>query len=226
MNDRFLKLYFGRIKPVFFFLLLLWVVFLFEYVSKISLVRFGVYPRKIDGLLGVFVSPLVHGGLKHIFANSVSLLTLMSLLFYGYKKIAKEVFTWIYFLSGAYVWVFARSSYHIGASGIVYGLIGFIVLAGVLSKDVRLMAISLLVIVVNAGFIWGIMPLVEGVSWESHLSGLVVGLVLAIFFKKEYKKRRREKVVENPISFTSDSVDSFSYNLIEKEKTVGDKNLQ
>ncbi len=218
MNNKFAQLYLGRIKPVFFFLVLIWLVFLFEKAANLSLVRFGVYPRKLDGLLGVFMSPLIHGGWDHIFANSVSLLTLMSLLFYGYRKLAKEVFTWIYFLSGIYVWIFARPSFHIGASGIVYGLIGFIVLAGILSRNIRLMSISLLVIMLNAGFMWGIFPLVEGVSWESHLSGFIIGLVLAVFFKGDYEKPKRTVVKDDPISFTSDEIVTYSYTIVKKEE--------
>ena len=218
MSNRYFKLYFQRIKPVFFFLLFIWLVFLFEKAANFSLVRFGVYPRTLDGLLGVFTSPLIHGGWEHIFANSVSLLTLMSLLFYAYRKLAKEVFTWIYLLSGIYVWIFARPSFHIGASGIVYGLIGFIVLAGILSRNIRLMSISLLVIMLNAGFLWGIFPLVEGVSWESHLSGLIIGLVLAVFFKNDYEKPQRTPFQEDPISFTSDEIITYTYIIVKEEK--------
>ena len=194
------------------------MVFLFEKASQLSFARFGVYPRKLEGLVGVFMGPLIHGGWAHISANSISILTLMSLLFYAYRKISKEVFTWIYFSSGVYVWIFARSSYHIGASGVVYGLIGFIILAGILSKNIRLIAISLLVIMVNAGFLWGIFPLEEGISWESHLSGLIIGLILAVFFKKDYEKTKRKPPPESPISFTSDQFDSFSYQVTAKKE--------
>jgi len=217
LNNKFLNLYIGRIKPVFFFIALIWIVFLLEKATKLNFVRFGVFPRKSDGIIGIFTSPLIHGGWEHIFANSLSLLTLMSLLFYAYRKIAKEVFTWIYFLSGIYVWIFARPSFHIGASGVVYGLIGFLVLAGVLSKNIRLLSISLLVIMVNAGFLWGIFPLIEGVSWESHLSGLIIGLVLAIFFRKEYKKTTLKEKSEAPISFTSNKSITFSYTITKNE---------
>jgi membrane associated rhomboid family serine protease len=202
------------------------MVFFFEKAAHISLVRFGVYPRRVEGLLGIFMSPLIHGGWEHIFANSVSLLTLMSLLFYAYRKIAKEVFTWIYFLSGIYVWIFARPSFHIGASGVVYGLIGFIVLAGILSKNIRLMAISLLVIMINAGFLWGLLPLQKGVSWESHLSGLIIGLVLAVFFRVDYQKPKRKEIPEEPISFTSENITTFTYTIVkESSKDETNNNL-
>lgn len=228
MNNKYFNFYLERIKPVFFFLALLWIVFLLEQALHLSFVKLGVYPRTMEGLLGVFTSPFIHGDLEHIFANSVSLFTLMSLLFYAYRKVAKEVFSWIYFLSGIYVWIFARPSYHIGASGIVYGLIGFLILSGILSKNVRLMALSLLVIVGNAGFFWGIFPLIDGVSWESHMSGLVIGLILALFFKQDYKKVKPAQKDVDPVSTTSDGFYTYSYTLTKekKEKTVGDKNPQ
>jgi hypothetical protein len=91
---------------------------------------------------------------------------------------------WIYFLSGFFVWIIARDAYHIGASGVVYGLVSFLFISGIVRKDTRSIAISLIILIMYRGMIYGLFPGDNSISWESHLMGAGVGLVAAIYFRK------------------------------------------
>ena len=145
----------------------------------------GLYPRKLSGLQGILFSPLIHGDYKHIIANSFPLLVLGTGLFYFYREVAFRVFILSYFMTGLYVWIAARESYHIGASGLIYSLVGFLFLSGILRKHLGLMAISLIIVFQYGSMIWGIFPMEERVSWESHLLGLVAGMTWAVVYRKE-----------------------------------------
>ncbi len=166
-------------------LLLIWIVFILDQSLALDLHYHGLFPRKISGLQGILFSPLIHGDYKHIIANSFPLLVLGTGLFYFYREVAFRVFFLSYFMTGLYVWIAARESYHIGASGLIYSLVGFLFLSGILRKHLGLMAISLLIVFQYGSMIWGIFPMEERVSWESHLLGLVAGMTWAVVYRKE-----------------------------------------
>lgn len=170
------------------FLLLLWIIFLVDSSLKLDLVYHGLFPRKISGLQGILFGPLIHGGIKHIFANSLPLFALSGLLFYFYRNLSFRVLLIIYLLSGVLVWFIGRPSYHVGASGIIYGLAGFLFVSGIIRKHLGLMAISFLVAFQYGSMIWGIFPIEDRVSWESHLSGLLTGVGLALFYRNKGPK--------------------------------------
>ncbi len=144
----------------------------------------GLYPRKLSGLQGILFSPLIHGDFKHIMANSIPLMVLGTGLFYFYRDVAVRVFLLSYFMTGLFAWLAARESYHIGASGLIYSLVGFLFLSGILRRHFGLMAISLIIVFQYGSMIWGIFPLEERISWESHLMGLVAGIFLAVVYRK------------------------------------------
>jgi len=188
--DKFYKILDKKkfLNALFFPLLfvgLLWAIKFIEILSGESFASFGLYPRTINGLPGMLTSPLIHGDFSHLFSNSVPLLILGTVLFYFYRGIALQVFTWIYLITGLWVWVAARSSYHIGASGVVYGLASFIFFSGVIRRDRTMMTISLLVTFLYGSIIWGVLPMEEGISWESHLLGFIAGILIAFFFRNE-----------------------------------------
>lgn len=164
---------------------LLWIIFLLDVTLDLNLFYWGLYPRKVSGLWGILFSPWIHGSLKHIIANTFPLLALSTGLFYFYRDLAFRVLLISYLITGILVWFFARPSYHIGASGIIYALAGFLFLSGVLRKHIGLMAISLIIVFQYGSLVWGIFPLEEKVSWEGHLMGLVSGFFLAVFYRKE-----------------------------------------
>ena len=162
----------------------LWIVFAFDRVYNLDLYRFGVYPREAKGLLGIVVSPFVHAGLEHLVNNSAPILVLGWLLVYFYPKVAGPVSLACWGFSGLWVWLTARENYHIGASGVIYGLAAFLFLSGVLRKLVPLMAVSLLIVFLYGSMVWGVLPLEPRISWESHLSGAIGGLLMAWIYRK------------------------------------------
>lgn len=170
------------------FLVFIWMVKIFEIFSGIDLTFLGIYPLKWKGLLGIATSPLIHSDLSHLIANSTSISILMIFLFYFYKDLAFRSFFLIYFLCGLWLWFAGRESYHIGASGIIYGLASFLFVSGIIRKNPHLMALTLVVTFLYGSMIWGIFPDFfpkRNISWEGHLMGLLAGLVIAIYYRKE-----------------------------------------
>lgn len=178
----------------FIFLLILWLIKAVELIFSLNLSEYGLYPLQAKGLPGILTAPFLHADLSHLFANSIPLLILGALLFYFYKDIAWPVLILLYLITGIWVWTFARGgSVHIGASGIIYGLASFLFFSGIIRREARLMVITLLVTFLYGGLIWGIFPQffpVQRISWESHLMGLLAGLVLAFYFRKSGPQRK------------------------------------
>ncbi len=171
-----------------YFVLSLWLVFWFETTFGYNFVKYGLYPKSLIGLRGIFISPFLHADLKHLFNNSVPLFVLSLTLFYFYRKIAYKVFFFGTFLLGLLTWFIGRESYHIGASGIVYLLFSFIFFSGIFSKYYRLTAVSLMVIFLYGSMVWYLFPIKESISWEGHTSGFIIGILFAIFYRKTIPK--------------------------------------
>lgn len=176
-----------RLSLVFpvFIMVLIWFVKFLEYIFDWKLVFLGIYPLKVKGLVGIVTAPLIHGSFRHLVDNSIPLFFLTWAVFYFYHKIALKIFLLGWFMTGLWVWFGARGAYHIGASGLIYCFGGFLFLSGVIRKNTHLMAISLLVVFTYGSMVWGIFPFKEEISWESHLMGLIAGIILAIYYRKE-----------------------------------------
>lgn len=166
------------------FIAFLWLIRLFELYTKVDLSNYGIYPRKASGLIGIIIAPLIHADLSHILSNTISLFILTFFIFYFYIRASYKVFIIIYILHGFFVWLFARESYHLGASGLIYGFASFLFFMGILRKDTRSIAVSLLVTFLYGGMVWGVLPTDPKVSFEAHLSGALVGILCAIIFRK------------------------------------------
>lgn len=171
-------------------LLLIWGVYFTEEFFDISFSHLGILPRTISGLKGIIFSPFLHGDLNHIVNNSIPLFILTTALIYFYRTLSLKVIFYGILLSGAMTWIIGRSSYHIGASSLIYVLVSFIFFKGIITKYYRLIALSLTVIVIYGGMIWYVFPDVDNaISWEGHLSGLLCGYIFAIRFKTpDYQK--------------------------------------
>ena len=178
------KEFFRKLIIPLTFPILLWVIYLVTYLFEIYPYKLGILPRNLSGIIGVFTSPLIHGGFSHLISNTAPLIFMGLGIFYFYPKVAYKVFTIIYFGSGVLVWFFGREVYHIGASGIIYGFVSFLFFSGIFRKDNRSIALALVVIFLYGGLIWGVLPVEKGVSWESHLFGAIVGLISAFIFRK------------------------------------------
>jgi len=166
-----------------FFLFILWLVEIIGIVDNLDLWYLGVFPRRFSGLIGIFLAPLIHGSLNHLIDNSVSLYALSVALFYFYNKVSYRVFFITWFFSGTMVWFIGRASYHIGASGLIYGFGSFLFFSGIIKQNIHLLAISLLVTFLYGSMVWGIFPYEQEISWESHLAGALAGFLLAIFYR-------------------------------------------
>tara|TARA_R110002050_G_scaffold204327_2_gene339737 strand:- start:43655 stop:44482 length:828 start_codon:yes stop_codon:yes gene_type:complete len=169
---------------------LMWAVFAYEYFNNVSFNSYGIYPRDFIGLRGIILSPFIHGDFNHILNNSYPVFILGTAIFYFYRKSAKFVMIYSMLMTGLWVWAMARPSFHIGASGLIYAWGTFLFTSGVLNKNKRMMGFSLLIVFLYGSMVWGVLPLVPGISWESHLFGAFAGIILAYVFRKEGPQRK------------------------------------
>jgi len=163
------------------FVALLWLIPLLGW--GLELERFGVRPRQWSGLPGILVAPLLHANFIHLIANSLPLLVLGTVMFQLYPSAAFRVLPAVYLGPGIAVWLFARGGVHVGASGLVYGLVGYIFAAGLIRRERRAIAASLLVAFMYGTLVWGVLPIREGISWETHLAAALIGVLLAIILR-------------------------------------------
>ena len=183
------KRFYNSALPFVLFVGLMVFLYWLNQNQNLKYSTWGVFPRDLSGLKGILLAPLVHGSVEHLFNNSFPILILGTALLYYYGRLGVKVFAIIYILTGLLVLLSARESYHIGASGIVYALAGFLFLSGLLRKEKKLMALSLLVTFMYGSLFWGIFPVKEHVSWESHFWGGMVGFVIAWYYRKEGPQR-------------------------------------
>lgn len=164
----------------FVFVGILWLVYWFEIRTGINLNQWGLYPLKGSGLRGILFGPFIHVSALHLYQNSIPLLVLSHFLFYFFPKRAWVILLSGWMLTGILTWFIGRSSYHIGASGIIYFLASFIFFNGVRSGYFRKIALSLVIVFLYGGMVWYVLPIEDAVSWEGHLSGSITGIILAL----------------------------------------------
>ncbi|MGC6429559.1 MAG: rhomboid family intramembrane serine protease [Jejuia sp.] len=173
------------------FVLIIWLVFWFEVRFEYKFSKFGILPQTFSGLKGVFLSPFIHGDIQHLYHNTIPLFMLSMALFYFYKPIAWRVILYGILFSGFLTWCIGRTSYHIGASGLIYVLVSFTFFKGAFAKHFRLIALSLLIIFLYGSMIWYAFPIEDKISWEGHLSGLLIGFIFALIFRKQIAKPKK-----------------------------------
>ena len=178
------------------FVLLLWGIRFLETVMNIDLHWLGVLPRDVNGLTGILTSPLIHADFSHLFSNTIPLLVLGIGIIYFYRKIAFRVIAIVFLMEGILVWLTARPDYHIGASGLNYGFAAFLFLSGIVRRHRGMMALSLLIVFLYGGMIWGILPIENTMSWESHMAGALAGAVAAVVYRKEGYQFKRSELEE------------------------------
>jgi len=168
----------------------MWLVRTAEVISETDFHFLGIFPRKVTSLTGIITSPFIHSGFRHLFNNTLPLFILGTALFYFYSQVSFRVLLWITLLTGLAVWLTGRPAWHIGASGIVYGLASFLFVSGIIRRHIPLMGLSLLVAFVYGEMVWGIFPGFRiDISWESHMLGAAVGLLLAVWYRAEGPQR-------------------------------------
>ena len=210
--------------PVFF-VAVLWLI---EGICIIFNIRFydlGIIPRTSSGIPGIFLSPFIHGNYEHLLSNTLPLVVVGTGLFYFYRQIAWNVILMLWLFTDFWVWLAARQNAHIGASGLIYGFVCFLFFSGILRKNTQLMAISLLVAFLYGSMVWGILPIDQAVSWESHLFGSIAGIFCAIYYRKMGPQREKtqweleeEQEAVNDDLHAGDSADvNITYHFVEKK---------
>jgi membrane associated rhomboid family serine protease len=187
---------------------------LFTIYDYLSAHQFGILPLKVEGLAGIFLTVFMHQDWNHLISNAIPMLLFGWALFYFYSEFAFKSLILMWLLTGFWVWIFARSSYHIGASGLVYALASFHVLSAVLRKVYRLMAFAMLVVFLYGGMVWGFFPELfpeRNISWESHLMGTIAGFMIAFYYRNEG--------IQRPLIFDEDE-DENEYLFPEDESNL------
>lgn len=189
--------------PSLLFVALVWLAFIIDHSaifgSRMS--TLGIFPGVLKGLFGIFFSPFLHSSFSHLWSNTLPLLIQIWLLFYFYRNIAFPAFIYLWLLSGVFTWILGRSSYHIGASGLVFALLFYLFFSGILRRYTPLIAVSLVVAFIYGSTIWSMLPIAElvdvSISWEGHLSGAISGLIIAVIFRKQGPQRPAKIWIED-----------------------------
>jgi membrane associated rhomboid family serine protease len=173
----------------------LWVIQVIQFILPfVNFGRYGIYPGEIWGLRGVIFAPLIHSGWGHLLSNTPPFLALSVIIWFFYRRIAVQSFTMIYILTGLGVWIFGRDVFHIGASGVVYGLVSFVFWNGVFRRNLKSIVLALIVVFYYGSMFAGILPGQEGISWESHLIGGIVGIFVSYWFKEAIEEDEEKPV--------------------------------
>jgi len=191
------------------------IVFAIDKIWHFHLYQYTLLPRNLSGLRGIIFTPLIHGSWGHLMSNFTAIFALVALLHHHFRPFFYQLLIFIWVASGLWAWGFARPNYHLGASGIIYGLASFGFTSGILSGNLRLRSLSLLIAFLYGGFVWGIWPLPfnELISWELHLTGLLSGLGGAYIFKNQLPKAEsaswdeEDEEMEFNEDYSDDSVD-------------------
>lgn len=171
-------------KYIIQFVVLIFAIYIIGLFIPIT--KFGIVPRTVDGLIGIFTAPFLHRGIWHLVSNTIPLIVLLTVLSHFYPKKTLSVVLFTVLAGGMLVWIFAREANHIGASGLIYGLAAFLITNGFLEQKLVPILISIAVAFVYGGLIWGIFPSLRShISWEGHLFGAVSGVLIAFLLKKK-----------------------------------------
>ena len=188
-NKQERKKFFGSLVIPLIIVAVMWLVKIYETSSGVNLGHWGLVPHSVKGLGGILTLPFLHSNWEHLLSNSVPILVLGTALYYCYPTLANRVLLITYLASGLITWCIGDpDSIHIGASALVYGLNLFLIVSGFIRGNRMLIVISLIMVFLYGSFIWGMIPslaIPQNISWEGHLSGALIGVLLAIFLRKE-----------------------------------------
>lgn len=158
----------------------LWAIEIIDTIVNHRFDRYGVQPRTLSGLRGIPLAPLLHANFRHLIGNTIPLAAMGWLVLVGGVQRLVRTTVVIVVVSGMGMWLFGGSNtVHLGASGVVFGYLGYLLLRGVFSRKIGQIALGLLVLVLYGGLIWGLLPTPSGVSWQGHLFGLFGGILVA-----------------------------------------------
>jgi len=163
----------------FYMFIIMWSVYLFEFIIPGDLSSWGILPRTTSGLLGIPFAPFLHHGLGHIISNSIPLLLLGFFMRISSKDKDLQIITGIAVLAGLGTWFFGSTAIHVGASGVIMGMWSYLIAKAIIDRSIPSIAIGVISFVLYGGFIFTVVDMRAHISWSSHFFGLVAGVVMA-----------------------------------------------
>lgn len=206
-------------------LFILWIIQGFQMFTGLNLGWLGVYPRHEVGIKGIFLSPFIHSqDAMHLINNSAPLFVGLAMILFFYKRVAARAIILIYLLTGVGVWLFGRTVLHIGASGVIYGLISFIFWNGIFRRNIKSIVLALIILMLYSGMFLGVLPNQPGISWESHLIGAVVGILVSFIFRQRLESDESGIRAEDEPMLVEDMNEDFFLDRDTFEKTKSQRN--
>jgi len=176
-----------KFQPIISLIAVIWVVEVVNVFLGHSLTSFGVLPRSLFGLIGIPVTPFIHGSIWHAVMNTVPLAILGGLTIITGEKRFWSATVGIILISGILVWIFARGANHVGASGLVFGYFGLLITRAVIERTPLAIIVGFLTVIFYGGLLIGLLPLRAHVSFEGHLAGLIAGIAI-VWLEKRFDK--------------------------------------
>jgi membrane associated rhomboid family serine protease len=170
-----------NIHTILIFTVLTWVVFLLDLVLPIE--NFGIRPRSMMGLIGIITAPFIHANLSHLLTNSLSLIIFGIIFALVVKRRTLAMMIFIILVQGVLTWILARNANHVGASGLIFGLFGYLLLLGYFQRKPKYVVLSLGMALFFGGLIYGVLPTDPQISWEGHLCGFFAGAIAAKYVR-------------------------------------------
>ncbi len=159
---------------------IMWAVELLDLLPFLQLDRFGIRPRSASGLLGIVFAPFLHFGFAHLMVNSLPFVVLGGIVLLGGVRMFWKVTVFVTVVGGLGVWLFAgKFTNHLGASGLIFGYLGFVLARGYFEKTLAWILVSIATLVLYGGLLFGVLPIRAGVSWQGHLFGFLAGVGVA-----------------------------------------------
>lgn len=230
MSTAYKKIMSNVIVPIYL-VLILWVIHILKLTFNLNLSSYGVIARDWSGVKGIFTAPFIHGSIQHLMSNSVPLFVLSTMIILFYRKVAYQSILLIYVMTGAAVWMFSRPYVsHIGASGVVYGLVSFVFWSGLFRRNIKSIVLALIVTILYSGYALGVLPNQKGISWESHLFGAFVGIIVAFWYRdvRESDEEKQEPSWANESSADSEYFlprDAFDMTREERQRAQLDDDI-
>ncbi len=168
-----------RFAYLFILVITLWIVEGVNTIIGHRLNSWGIFPRTFDGLKGIPLFPLLHANISHLAVNTGPLIILGGLIALYSKWIFIKTTCLITLIGGSLVWLIGRPAYHIGASGLIFGYLGYLIFKGIFTRKIKSIILSIITISTYGGIIWGVLPTTPYISWEGHLTGFLAGILVA-----------------------------------------------
>ncbi|MBI1307910.1 MAG: rhomboid family intramembrane serine protease [Bacteroidetes bacterium] len=186
------------------FLMFFWLSFFADQAYDYNLNSYGLQPHNITGLRGIIFMPFLHGSFTHLFSNTIPFLVSGAFIFHFFKQKSWLILAAIWIFSGLGIWIFGDpNSMHIGASGVDYGMVAFLLTSGIIRKNRALSGVALVLIFLYGSMVWGLMPQKiydgEKISWEGHLFGALVGILMALVYRKSGPEDDIDEIPEDEV---------------------------